>query len=69
MIAIAYLGLGDYNKVLQWAEKACSEQDAWRIWLLMTMFEPMHKDQRFLALLKKFEIYNAYRLMYEKPTP
>ena len=66
MIAIAYLGQGDHDKVLEWSEKAHKIKDGFRNWLLMTMFEPMHKDQRFIDLLKEFELYDAYTILYSK---
>ena len=66
MIAIAYLGQSNHDKVLEWSEKAHEIKDGFRNWLLMTMFQPMHKDHRFIAMLKKFELYEAYKILYEK---
>lgn len=66
MIAIAYLGQGNYDKVLEWSEKANSVKDGFRNWLVMNMFEPMHNDQRFIKLLKDFNLYETYKIMHGK---
>ena len=66
MIAIAYLGIGDHEKVLEWMEKAYIEKDSWYYWLLLTMFEPLYEDPRFIELMKKFNIYTTYQMLYDK---
>ena len=67
-IALAYLGLGNKEKAVQWLEESYddSKQDAFLFWTLLSMFEPLHQDQRFIELLNKFDLYATYQLLYEK---
>ena len=66
MIAIAYLCLGNHDKVLEWVEKAYIEKNAWFYWLLLTVFEPLQEDPRFIDLLKNFDIYTTFQILYDK---
>ena len=63
-ISLAYLGLGDKEKALQWIEEAYLQQDGFSFWTLLSMFEPLHEDPRFIEMLKKFGIFDAYRILY-----
>ena len=65
MIAIAFLGMDDKGKTFEWLEKANHEKDGWINWILLTLFEPLHGDPRFVELLKKSNYYSTYASLYD----
>jgi adenylate cyclase len=53
-LAIVYLGMGDHQRALDYLEQAYSAHSQWLGWLKMDrMFDPLRKEPRFIALMKK----------------
>jgi TolB-like protein len=67
MLAIAYLGLDDRENMYKWLDRAYHEKGGWYGWMLLTLFEPLHQEQRFLDLLKKFDLYETFLKYYKFP--
>jgi hypothetical protein len=56
-MAVVSLGLGDHARAVEYLEKAHAGDSQWMGWLKMDrMFDPLRKDPRFLALLKKIRL-------------
>ena len=52
--ALIYLGMGDNARAMDYLEKAHSAHSQWQCWLKMDkIFDPLPKEPRFIALLKK----------------
>ena len=64
MIAIAYMGQANYENALVWSEKALEVNDAFHVWLLLTLFEPIHGNQRFIEIIKKSKLEEALYKLY-----
>jgi adenylate cyclase len=53
-LAIVYLGMGDYERAMDYLEHAYSAHNMWLVLLKMDrMFDPLRKQPRFIALMKK----------------
>ena len=53
-LALIYLGMGDNERAMNYLEKAYSAHSQLLCWLKMDkIFDPLRKDPRFIALLKK----------------
>jgi len=52
-IAVAYLGLGQLDKMFEWFDKALEKHDSNLLYLFAPPFDPIRKDPRFIALRKK----------------
>ncbi len=58
-IALIYCGMGEFEKSLDWLEKAYEERDNWMIWLnIYPVFDPLRKHPRFISLLEKVGLKN-----------
>jgi len=64
VIAIAYMGISDYENVFSWLETAKKENDDWTMWLLFSVFEPLHGHPEFIEYLKDFKIYKTFQKIY-----
>ncbi|HVA79462.1 MAG TPA: adenylate/guanylate cyclase domain-containing protein [Candidatus Binataceae bacterium] len=53
-LALAYLGMGDRVRAMDYLERAYSAHAQWLCWIKMDrVFDPLRKEPRFIALLKK----------------
>jgi serine/threonine-protein kinase len=53
-LAIAYLGLGDYERALGYLEQAYASDSQWMGWLREDrIFDPLRSEPRYVALLRK----------------
>jgi serine/threonine-protein kinase len=53
-LAIVYLGTGDRQRALDYLEQAYSAHSQWLCFLNMDrIFDPLRKEPRFIALMKK----------------
>jgi class 3 adenylate cyclase/TolB-like protein len=64
MIAIASLGVDDYDQSMDWLERAYLEKDAFILWILMDIFQPLHDDPRFLKLIKQVPFHPMITYIY-----
>ena len=64
IIAIAYLGLSDYEQVFKWLEIAKKENDDWSLWIVFSAFEPLHENPEFIEYLKEFKVNNLFQKLY-----
>jgi serine/threonine-protein kinase len=53
MIAEIYIGLGENDKAFQWLNTAIDQKDLPPFLTCDPLFDPLRRDQRFLALLKR----------------
>ena len=51
-IAVAYMGIEEYEKALEWIEIGMNETDGWRNFLNYGMFEPLYQDPRYFKLVE-----------------
>ena len=53
-LAVAYIGLGDKDRSMEWLEKAYEDRSAWLIWIKVDpRFDVLHADPRFRDLLRR----------------
>jgi tetratricopeptide (TPR) repeat protein len=52
-IAVAYLGLGQLDKVFEWFDNAFEKHDSNLLYLFAPPFDPIRDDPRFIAFRKK----------------
>ncbi len=59
-IAAAYTGLGDRDRAFAWLERAYEERSRPLLQLKTDpLFDPLHSDRRFAALIQRMKIYEA----------
>jgi len=57
-LAIVYLGMGDRQRALDYAEQAYSAHSQWLCFLKMDhIYDPLRKEPRFIALMKKLHFH------------
>jgi uncharacterized protein HemY len=56
-LAMAYTGLGDYDRAFYWIEQAYKERN-WQITFikLHPIFTPLHADPRYAELMSRLDI-------------
>jgi adenylate cyclase len=58
-LALVYLGMADNSRAMDYLEQAHSAHSEWLCWLKMDrIFDPLRKEPRFIALLKKLNFEN-----------
>jgi len=54
LIALVWIGLGDYDQAFAWLEKGCEERDLGLVWIKVEpMADALRSDPRFEKLLRR----------------